>query len=277
MKKIIIFMKDSNYANSLSKSLNSRYEGLNCEVFDEISDDISNDILILTDKDINKKQWYLDLSKDNNRYKGLDHIFSLINDSFESRFLDRKIITFANMSQRLTNNPGALEMSKELVKKGSTLLINFNNFHNYGFYKNEIGLESLLFLSSEDTMEFNTYEGLNYLNSSYLPLQINKEDNYQKILNEIKNSNFNFILIDLCFSISKRDLDILSISNQIVFYNSQNFDKELLNKTMEMINNDNKITENKLLIQQENKGFRVITNNNIKSIDSIKEVVGLLW
>lgn len=276
MKKIIIFMKDSNYANSLSKSLNSRYEGLNCEVFDEISDDISNDILILTDKDINKKQWYLDLSKDNNRYKGLDHIFSLINDSFESRFLDRKIITFANMSQRLTNNPGALEMSKELVKKGSTLLINFNNFHNYGFYKNEIGLESLLFLSSEDTMEFNTYEGLNYLNSSYLPLQINKEDNYQKILNEIKNSNFNFILIDLCFSISKRDLDILSISNQIVFYNSQNFDKELLNKTMAMINNDNKITENKLLIQQENKGFRVITNNNIKSIDSIKEVVGLL-
>lgn len=279
MKKIAIYMKDTNFANILAKSLNSKYKDLSCFLINELVaiDNVEEEVLILTDSDIKRNRWYINLALDNHRYKGIEHIYELICDSIEKNKKDKRIIVFANMSQILSRNKGALDISKELTKKGSTLLVNFNHFHNYDFCENEIGLESLLFLNDDNKLEFNTYEELNYLNSSYLPLQMLKKDNYQKILDKIESSEFNFILIDLCFNLSERDLDILSISNQIIFYNSKIYDNKLINKTMAMINSKENITNNKIFVQEENKSYRVITNNEVKSISELTDLVGLIW
>lgn len=277
MKKIAIYMKDINYANILAKSLNSKYKDINCFLINKLESDNQKETLILTDSDIKSDIWHINLAVDNHRYKGIEHIHELICDSIEKNKKDKRIIVFANMSQILSRNKGALDISKELTKKGSTLLVNFNHFHNYDFCENEIGLESLLFLNDDNKLEFNTYEELNYLNSSYLPLQMLKKDNYQKILDKIESSEFNFILIDLCFNLSERDLDILSISNQIIFYNSKIYDNKLINKTMAMINSKENITNNKIFVQEENKSYRVITNNEVKSISELTDLVGLIW
>lgn len=276
MKKIAIYMKDINYANILAKSLNSKYKDINCFLINDLESDNQKEALILTDSDIKSDIWHINLAVDNHRYKGIEHIYKLIEDSLEQNRKDKKIIVFANMSQNLSNNQGALDISKELIKKGSTLLVNFNHFHNYGFYENEIGLESLLFLHDEDKIDFNTHENLHYLNSSYLPLQILKENNYQKILHKIGSSEFNFIVIDLCFNLSKRDLYILSVSNQIIFYNSKIYDKKLINKTMAIINSDEKITSKKIFVQEENNSHRVIMDDDIKTITKLTELVGFI-
>lgn len=272
MKQIYIYMKDKSYANKLYFSLKSVYNDLNLALIDDIKG-ISEKSLIISDIYL-ENYTTVNLRTEKDKYQRIDKIYSLIlekSKQIEKHLSKSKIISFINLQENLSENPILTNLAIQKSLDYKTLLLNFNYLHNYLFNSNELGIESLLF-SSQDDVEFNKYNNLYYLNSSNLLLQTEKIENHKKILEIVKKSEFNYIFLDVAFSLNQNTLDILNISNSIIFYLPSNIKLEIYNSFINFINN-HVVKGHKHILKKIDDNYYLETYEYSKKLKDIKELL----
>lgn len=277
MKKINIYMKDRTYAQKLSDLLNMKYDDLESILINNIEDYDQSSLLI-----IDYDNAYIENAlkiKEVDKYKNIEHIYKIIVSNYDKLKINNKkeIITFVNLSEMKSENYLSTQIALEYNKSYKTLLVNFNNFHNYNFTSNELGLESLLFVkSAEMEIGVNKSKEVDYISSSQLPLETEKIENTSNILNILKKQNYTKVIIDLCFYISKRNIEILKNSDKIIFHNKVESNYPYALKTIEYIKRNLNHKYVQIYITKSGEEYKLVKNDKTLFTNDIEEMVKFL-
>ena len=280
MKNIKLYMLDIVYSQHLWKLLNY-YDDIRCSIVENYNRDDTESIYI-TDFFVEENKNVIKLMSQSEKYQNVDNIYEMISEKYSlinSYSEDIKIISFVNISENRSNNLLAEDLYKEFNKKYRSILVNCNYFYDYGLVENEIGLESLLFVDDSGDIAVNKSKNIDYIGASYIPIETNKTENIKKILNTIKNMNYNFAIIDLSFSLNKRNLEILKNSDIIIYYFPINSDEIFISKNIQNITNILNNTNNikKIIeIRHIKSGYNIKLNKEVIEINSLSKMVELL-
>ncbi|MFM1581149.1 hypothetical protein ABGF48_02950 [Helcococcus bovis] len=280
MKNIKLYMLDIVYSQHLCKLLNY-YDDIRCSIVENYNRDDTESIYI-TDFFVEENKNVVKLMSQSEKYQNVDNIYEMISEKYSlinSYSEEIKIISFVNISENRSNNLLAEDLYKEFNKKYRSILVNCNYFYDYGLVENEIGLESLLFVDDSGDIAVNKSKNIDYIGASSIPIETNKTENIKKILNTIKNMNYNFAIMDLSFSLNKRNLEILKNSDIIIYYFPINSDEIFISKNIQNITNILNITNNikKIIeIRPIKSGYNIKLNNEIIEINSLSKMVELL-
>ncbi|WP_209021674.1 hypothetical protein, partial [Helcococcus ovis] len=112
-----------------------------------------------------------------------------------------------------------------------------------------------------------------------IPIETNKLENTKKILKTIKKLNYNYIIVDLNFNLTQRNLEILKYSDIIIYYFPTNSDEIFISKNIQNINNFlNNTNDTKLTIEIRpiKSGYNLRLNNENIEINSLSKMVDLI-
>lgn len=219
---IEILIDDKLYSSNLSKNLKKFYD-FNCKIIESV-DEYDTKNLLITDKSLSVL--CLNLYNDKLKYQSIDKLKKLIDDKIKEKIDNDKvpiIISVLNLSRLTNSNPIVLDLYKCFSYKKNSLLVNFNYYHKY-YNTDEITIDNL-FLSLEDLpVSSNSFSNISYLSASKLPKEINKKDNYIKIINRLKKLKYDYIFIDITFDITDKNIFIIDNSDILIKY--INFDAD---------------------------------------------------
>lgn len=225
MKKIYLYFKDKEYEERLKKAFNLYKTSLLVKNIDDINQG-QFDSLILTDYSLNNDYWHLGFYNDKSKYRSIEDIYKECLQEFElnkAKWSQAKLISFVNVYENIPSPVLLKNLAKGASPKGKSLIVDFTNFYLCSKNKKELSIDNLLFLDEEDKdFTSNEKEGYDYLLNSKIPLEIEKKENYEKILRILKNSNYSYIFMNLGLYLNQKNIDILNSSDILLFYYSQN-------------------------------------------------------
>ncbi|MFM1514564.1 hypothetical protein [Helcococcus ovis] len=281
MKNIKIYMLDFVYSQHLCKLLN-RYDDINCIIVEEYNKKDTNYIYV-TDFYVEDNINLIKLTSEKEKYQNVDNIYQMIINKYtliNHYSKEVKIISFVNITENKPCNKLATDLYKEFNKKYNSLLLNFNYYYNYNLVENELGIDSLLFVEENSgDVAVNSYKNFNYIGASSIPIETNKLENTKKILKTIKKLNYNYIIVDLNFNLTQRNLEILKYSDIIIYYFPTNSDEIFISKNIQNINNFlNNTNDTKLTIEIRpiKSGYNLRLNNENIEINSLSKMVDLI-
>lgn len=270
MKKLKFYFNDKFYEKQLKIFLSMNYKDLNIVEIDNI-DKYEFDTLIVSDNNLDFL--YIDLSKEEDKYQNFKNIYELITKEY-SRFKEiyktPKFISIINLNFDNSENVYIRDFIENLSTEKKILLVNFNYFHRY-YYDLEISLDNLLLLTKYSDFKHNTYENFNYISGTKLPLEFEKLDNLEKIFKILKKQKFDYVIFDVNFDISSKNIYILKNSDINIFYKDKGFNKNYYQNIIKFLEN-NSINSSKIEILKEKNNFKVIIEKEIYSMTNLKKI-----
>lgn len=277
MRKILFLMRDKFYQEVLSEKLSSRFE-LTCRIIEDINE--IEDELVITDYILDEKIWKLDFSSQDIKYQNINSIYEMIEKAFIERAEENrkaKIISVYSLSVSHPENTFVTELARQFSKENKTLLVNLNYFYSYKDELSDIGLDSLLFVDETSrSVRTNKLFNMEYLSSSKLPFEMEKESNYSKVIKILKNLNYDYIFIDISHQISSKIIEFLKNTDLIVYYQNLDINQKYKHSLINFIDN-NSLSSEKIYIESNEKGHKVLKNNDEIQIKNIKDLVKILW
>ena len=276
MKKILFLMKDKFYQEILSKKLSDRFN-LDCSII-ESTDDIDEGLLI-TDYVLGEDIWKLDFSSQDIKYQNINSI----NHMIEKAFIDReeankksKIITIINLKDSSPENSFVTELARQYSKDKKTLLINLNYFHSYKDELSDIGLDTLIFMDeNQKSISTNKLFNLEYISSSKLPLEMEKSENYFKIIKILQSLKYDYIIFDINTQLSAKAVEYVNISNSVIYYTAFEQNQKYNQRVINFFDNNSPENE-KIYIEKNEKGYKILQNNEENQTKNIKDMVKIL-
>lgn len=249
MKKIYVDINDKVYKNKLIKNINMLYGNvlnlIDISMMD--SDEFDGfDEYVITDNinSTRKNCIYISDSADSKaifKYQSVDKIYSkIIKTISKSKHSEStKLVLLANLNFITMSNKSNIDISKSLSKEYKTLIINFNEFMNYGKEEKSRGLEDLLIYEKVggniDIGDFaNESSEFDYINSCEFPLKLEalNNDNIDNVITSLRKSEYNFALIEKNLFLDKFDLHLLSQVDKIVLYFNSDIDIDYVEKEL---------------------------------------------
>lgn len=277
MRKILFLMRDKFYQEVLSEKLSSRFE-LTCRIIEDINE--IEDELVITDYILDEKIWKLDFSSQDIKYQNINSIYEMIEKAFIERAEENrkaKIISVYSLSDSHPENTFVTELARQFSKENKTLLVNLNYFYSYKDELSDIGLDSLLFVDeTSKSVRTNKLFNMEYLSSSKLPFEMEKESNYSKVIKILKNLKYDYIFIDISHQISSKIIEFLKNTDLIVYYQNSDINQKYKHSLINFIDN-NSLSSEKIYIESTEKGHKVLKNNDEIQIKNIKDLVKILW
>lgn len=277
MRKILFLMRDKFYQEVLSEKLSSRFE-LTCRIIEDINE--IEDELVITDYILDEKIWKLDFSSQDIKYQNINSIYEMIEKAFIERAEENrkaKIISVYSLSDSHPENTFVTELARQFSKENKTLLVNLNYFYSYKDELSDIGLDSLLFVDeTSKSVRTNKLFNMEYLSSSKLPFEMEKESNYSKVIKILKNLKYDYIFIDISHQISSKIIEFLKNTDLIVYYQNSDINQKYKHSLINFIDN-NSLSSEKIYIESNEKGHKVLKNNDEIQIKNIKDLVKILW
>ncbi len=265
---IEILIEDKIYAKQLAKNLEKYYQ-INSTIIKSY-DEYDNKKVLITDQALDII--CVSLYNDDLKYKSIDKIKELIDNVVQKKKESEKvplIISVLNLSSLSNHNEMVRQLYNSFPKEKKKLVINFNYFYKY-YESNEITVDNLIFSNYETNISTNSFLNFSYLSASKLPIEINKEEYYKKVMNNIKKLNFDYIFIDITFTISNKNIYIVENSDVVIYHVSQNSDKEYIVGMQEFLN---KILKNKYLysINESKKSLRIKSMKGEDFFDKLED------
>lgn len=265
---IEILIEDKMYAKQLAKNLKKYYK-INSTIIKSY-DQYDNKNLLITDKSLDII--CVSLYNDDLKYKSIDKIKELIDKIVQKKKESEKvplIISILNLSYLSNYNDMVRQIYDSFPKEKKKLVINFNYFYKY-YESNEITIDNLIFSNYETNISTNSFLNFSYLSASKLPIEINKDEYYKKVMNTIKTLNFDYIFIDLTFTISNKNIYIVENSDVVIYHESQNSDEEYIVSMQEFLN---KILKNKYIysINESKKSLRIKSMKGEDFFDKLED------
>lgn len=268
MKKINIFFKDSYYGERLKDFLSKELKSFDIVCKNNI-DDLESSSLTITDYDLKKDYWSLKLISDKEKYQAIDKLSSMIQIEYNKnkrKYEGAKIISFVNLSSNELQNDFLNKILLDLGRKSKVLLLDMTNFYLFSKDNSQISVDNLLLNETKQKAFLtNKVQNYYYLSNSRIPLEMDKESNYSKVIDSVKNSDFEYIIINLSSYINQKNKYLLNKSDSIIFFN-QNFENhyskdKYTNILDTLINSDIPRIE-----VYQNKKITKITNQNNENL-----------
>lgn len=246
MKKIYVDINDKVYKNKLIKNINMLYGNVLNLIDISMMDSDEFDEYVITDNinSTRKNCIYISDSADSKaifKYQSVDKIYSkIIKTISKSKHSEStKLVLLANLNFITMSNKSNIDISKSLSKEYKTLIINFNEFMNYGKEEKSRGLEDLLIYEKVggniDIGDFaNESSEFDYINSCEFPLKLEalNNDNIDNVITSLRKSEYNFALIEKNLFLDKFDLHLLSQVDKIVLYFNSDIDIDYVEKEL---------------------------------------------
>lgn len=265
MKKINIFFKDIYYGERLKDFLSKELKSFDIVCKNNI-DDLELSTLTITDYDIKKDYWSFKLATDKEKYQSIDKLSTSIKNEYDKnkrKYEGAKIISFVNLSSNELQNDFLNKTLLNIGAKAKLLLVDMTNFYLFSKDNSQISVDSLLLnKTKENNFLTNKIQNYYYLSNSRIPLEMDKEINYSKILEYVKNSDFEYIIINLSSYINQKNKYLLNKSDSIIFFNQNlenHYSKEKYTNILDtLINSDIP----KIEVYQNKKLTKISTLNN---------------
>lgn len=278
MNKLVFYMKDKYYSKILGKylqNIESEFE----IIFVESIDSLDTNTLCISDYNLGPEYWWIDFSKDRIKYQMIDNIIDLINNEINNQ-INRpftpnlfSIILFINDHKKdFINRLVAIKNKYE-----KTLLVDFSNFS----LKNrelEIGVDTLLLQkdNSYNKLSVNKFEGFDYLVATKLPIEMDNEENFSKVLDVLKNANYQNIYLVLDAYVNKRILATINESYKLIIVDediSKVKSKAFLDTVKTYIRQDTQIVQ----VSKGKNEYKVSSDKNNLTLEKIDDLETYLW
>lgn len=251
---IEILIKDSCYAKNLVKNLN-KYYGINSTIIKSISNYDKRKVLVT---DENLDILCVSLYSEELKYQSIDRIKLLIDQISEKKKESEKeplIISILNLSSLSNYNEMVRQIYNSFPENKKCLVVNFNYFYKY-YDPNEITIDNLIFSNDKTDITTNSFSKFSYLSASKLPIAINKEQHYIKVMDKIKKLSYDYIFIDITFTLSSKNLHIIKESDIVIYHETQNGDEQYIKSIEEFLNKILKY-QNIYLINESRKSVKI--------------------
>lgn len=220
MKKVYINFKDKDYAKLLYKTLKLKYRNLDIEMFDEFVDLHFFDGLVISDEKLKIENLVL-LNTDELKYSKIEKIYELLLEKSDFDIVEKKnIITVVDLDENRPINNFLINLLETSKYKENSILINMNYFSNYFGDISGNSVDSLIM--SKNEVYINCKNSINYLNSSRLPKEVEKKENYIKAFNRLRTTKFSNMIVDINFSFSEKFIEIVKLSSRCIFIFREN-------------------------------------------------------
>lgn len=278
MKKINTMFQDKRYEKKLKELFEYYDKDLEIKSIENIKYN-EEDILLLTDQELEKDIWSIGFVKDEFKYQNTRLIYNLVIKELkeESRRMKKaKIVCFANVYNNFENSNLLNNLARHLGKESKVLVVNLSNLAYSQSKDREISIDTLLFLEdTEQEFVVNNAESYDYLTTSKIPLEISKFENYSKIINILKNSKYSHIFINICLYIDQKNIDILNSSDSIIYYYSYN--QESKTDERNFLTNIVSPKIKQVKIYQDKNSYRVLKSNQDNvNINKVQDLIKLV-